>query len=265
MPQRCCASSASIHRLLRTTRNRERSRYVEVTMHRNQFWVIAAAVTVTAPIAAPAYADTIETITVTAAKLDAARVGIQPQIGASTYTIGSGAIDAQPGGDNNLLNQVVLQAPGVAQDSFGQLHVRGEHNGLQYRLNGIIIPEGISVFGQTLDPRLADSVKLITGALPAEYGDRTAGIIDVQTKTGVFDEGGQVGIYGGSHSTLSPSVAYGGSSGHFNYFVSGDYTTNTLGVESPDGSANPRHDRTQQYHGFAYLQDIVNNNSSVTA
>ena len=115
-----------------------------------------------------------------------------------------GHSDNQPGGDNTPLNSVILQAPGVAQDSFGQLHIRGEHNGLQYRLNGIILPEGISVFGQTLDPRLAECVRLITGALPAEYGNRTAGIIDIQTKTGLFDNGGEISIYGGSHSTLTP-------------------------------------------------------------
>lgn len=206
-----------------------------------------------------------ESVTVTAEKLAAARNGIQTQTGASTYTVTAKDIQAQPGGDNAQLNSVILQMPGVAQDSFGQLHVRGEHNGLQYRLNGIILPEGISVFGQTLDPRLAESVRLITGALPAEYGNRTAGIIDIQTKSGVFDNGGVVSMYGGSHSDLSPSFAYGGSSGHFNYFVSGDYTTNTLGIESPDGSSDPRHDRTQQYHGFVYLQDILDQNSSVTA
>jgi len=216
--------------------------------------------------AAPAFAqETVESITVTAEKLAAARNGIQTQTGASTYTVTAKDILAQPGGDNSQLNSVILQMPGVAQDSFGQLHVRGEHNGLQYRLNGIILPEGISVFGQTLDPRLAENVRLITGALPAEYGNRTGGIIDIQTKSGVFDNGGVVSMYGGSHSTLSPSIAYGGSSGHFNYFVSGDYTTNTLGIESPDGSTDPKHDRTQQYHGFAYLQDILDQNSSVTA
>ena len=58
-----------------------------------------------------------------------------------------------PGGSNMQLNQVLLQAPDVAQDSFGQIHVRGDHNDLQYRLNGIILPEGISVFSQTLDPQ----------------------------------------------------------------------------------------------------------------
>ena len=218
--------------------------------------------------ACPAFAQTTEateSVTVTAEMLAAARNGIQTQTGASTYTITAKDIQNQPGGDNAALNSVILQAPGVAQDSFGQLHIRGEHNGLQYRLNGIILPEGISVFGQTLDPRLAENVRLITGALPAEYGLRTAGIIDIQTKSGVFDDGGAISIYGGSHSTLSPSIAYGGSSGHFNYFVSGDYTTNTLGIESPDGSVNPRHDRTNQYHGFVFAQDILDQNSSVSA
>ncbi len=85
----------------------------------------------------------IETVVVTAQRLNAARSGIQTQTGASTYTITADQIDNQPGGENNLLNQVVLQAPSLAQDSFGQLHVRGEHNGLQYRLNGVILPEGI--------------------------------------------------------------------------------------------------------------------------
>ena len=163
-------------------------------MYRNILLMTAA--TVALSFASPAIAqiadgstESVETVVVTAQKLAEARNGIETQLGASTYTVTAKDIDNEPGGENTLLNQVILQAPGAAQDSFGQLHIRGEHNGLQYRLNGIIIPEGISVFGQTLDPRLADSVKLITGALPAEYGDRTAGIIDVQTKTGLFEPG----------------------------------------------------------------------------
>src|SRR5471032_2701638 len=168
----------------------------------------------------PARAQNIETVTVTAQRLAEARNGIQTQTGASTYTITAKDIEIQPGGDNAALNSVILQAPGVAQDSFGQLHIRGEHNGLQYRINGIILPEGISVFGQTLDPRLAESVKLIDGALPAEYGNETGGIIDMETKSGLFAPGGHVGIYGGSHNTVTPSFDYGGSSGSFNYFVS---------------------------------------------
>ena len=170
-----------------------------------------------------------EMITITAQRLNEARNGIQTDVGASTYSIGEVAIQSTPGGDNTLLNQVILQAPDVAQDSFGQFHVRGEHAGIQYRLNGIILPEGISFFGQTLSPRLVESMKLVTGALPAEFGLRTAGIIDITTKSGALDTGGDISFYGGSHSTINPSAEYGGTSGNVTYFVSGDYLTDLLG------------------------------------
>src|ERR1019366_7557378 len=99
---------------------------------------LLAGATGAALFATPSFAQQIETVTVTAERLAAARNGIQTQTGASTYTITAADIQAQPGGDNAQLNSVILQMPGVAQDSFGQLHVRCEHNGLQYRLNGII-------------------------------------------------------------------------------------------------------------------------------
>jgi outer membrane cobalamin receptor len=202
-------------------------------------------------------------IVVTARHLDEARSHIQTQTGASTYTIDAEAVAATPGGDNTLLNQVIMQAPEVAQDSFGQFHVRGEHNGLQYRLNGIILPEGISVFGQSLDPRLISSMSLITGALPAEYGLRTAGIIDITTKSGIQIPGGAVSLYGGSHGQLEPSFNYGGGSGQYSYFVSGDFLRNDLGIESPDGSSNPIHDHTTQYHGFGYFEDILDDENRI--
>ena len=203
-------------------------------------------------------------IVVTAQRLDAARDTIQPQLGASTYSLSQQTILTLPAGENTPLNQVLLQAPGVAQDSFGQLHIRGEHNGLQYRLNGVILPEGLSVFGQTLSPRLAGNVELITGALPAEYGLRTAGIVDITTKSGEFDNGGSVTVYGGSHDDIEPSIEYGGSSGSLNYFASGSYVANDLGIESPDGRSDPIHDHTQQYQGFAYLEDVIDPSSRVS-
>ncbi len=236
-------------------------------MSRSILLATAATAALVASITAAAAQQTesVEDITVTAQALSAARAGIQTQLGASTYTVTAKDIEAQPGGDNSLLNSVILQMPDVAQDSYGQFHVRGEHNQLQYRINGIILPEGISVFGQTLDPRLAESVKLIDGALPAEYGLDTGGIVDITTKSGIFDTGGHVSMYGGSHNTLTPSFDYGGSAGRLNYFVSGDYSTNSLGIEAPYATHTPDHDRTKQWHGFAFLQDFIDTSSSVTA
>jgi outer membrane receptor protein involved in Fe transport len=196
-------------------------------------------------------------VVISAQRLNDARASIQTQTGASTYTINEEAIHAIPGGDNALLNQVILRAPDVAQDSFGQLHIRGEHNGLQFRLNGIILPEGISVFGQSLNPRLINSLQLIMGALPAEYGLRTAGIIDLTTKSGIIEPHGDVSIYGGSHNTIAPAIFHGGSVGSFSYFVTGDFLRNKLGIESPDGRSNPLHDWTSQYHGFGYFEYLL--------
>ena len=207
---------------------------------------------------------TLTEIAVTARRLNEARSSIETQTGASTFSFDPTTIAAIPGGDNNLLNQVVLRAPDVAQDSFGQFHVRGEHNGLQYRINGIALPEGISVFGQSLDPKLLSSLKLITGALPAEYGLRTAGIIDLTTKSGVLEPGGSASIYGGSHGTIEPSIAYGGSAGNSTYFLSGDFLRNDLGIESPDGSSQPIHDHTTQYHGFGFFEQILDDSNRVT-
>ncbi|HTT83497.1 MAG TPA: TonB-dependent receptor [Rhizomicrobium sp.] len=248
-------------------------------MQRSRFLAAAAVAALTAPFSAFAQAENapptpqassssspqVETVVVTAKRLSEARASIQTQIGASTYAITAQDIQNMPAGNNTLLNQVILQMPSVAQDSFGQFHIRGEHNALQYRLDGVTLPEGISVFGQTLDPRLASSVELLTGALPAEYGLETGGVVNITPKTGLFDQGGVVSMYGGSHNELQPSFDYGGSEGSLNYFVSGDYLTDSLGIESPDGSSNPIHDRTTQYHGFAYLEDILDSDSSITA
>ena len=84
----------------------------------------------------------------------------------------------------------------MVQDSAanGDLHVRGEHANLQYRINDVLLPEGITGFGLELDPRFVDSMQLITGSLPAQYGFRTAGVVDIQTKSGAFENGGKAEI-----------------------------------------------------------------------
>src|SRR5579862_3844346 len=61
-------------------------------------------------------------VDVVAKRLDIAREQIEPSLGASTYKFTRDAVESQPQGDNAPLNDVLLQAPGVAQDSFGQLH-----------------------------------------------------------------------------------------------------------------------------------------------
>src|SRR6266853_1823646 len=201
---------------------------------------------------------------VVAKQLDIARTEIQPNLGATVYDFNRQTIETQPQGDNQPLNQLLLQAPGVTQDSFGQIHVRGDHANLQYRLNGVQLPEGINVFGQSLETRLANSVALITGALPAQYGLRTAGIVDIQTKTGTLAPGGSVTLYGGQQSWIQPSVEFGGTVGQIDYYVTGEFLHNTIGIENPTGSKNAIHDLSNQPRGFAYVAGIIDPNTRLS-
>src|SRR5437868_14244853 len=202
-------------------------------------------------------------IVITGRKLDIARDSITPSLGASQYTFDREALEEQPGGTSLTLNEPLLQAPGVGQYSYGVIHVRNEHANLQYRLNGVIVPESISGFGTTFDPKIASSIQLITGTLPAQYGYRTAGVINFKTESGLLGNGGEVGIYGGSFDWLEPSAMIQGSSGNFSYFLSGSYFRNDLGIENPLPTRNAIHDRTTQIRPFAYISDILSDTSRI--
>jgi outer membrane receptor protein involved in Fe transport len=200
-------------------------------------------------------------------RLDVARNQILPDLGATVYSINKQQIDALPQGENAPFNQVLLRTPGMAQDSAanGDLHLRGEHANIQYRINDVLLPEGISGFGQELDTRFVDSLRLITGSLPAQYGFRTAGVVDLRTRSGAFEPGGEASMFGGSYDTIKPSFEYGGSSGNLNYFADGSYTHNELGIENPTGSSSAIHDRTDQYKAFTYLSYILDDTSRISA
>jgi len=205
----------------------------------------------------PTEAIKIDVVKVNAARLDQARNGLLPETGSSVYRISAADIDAMPQGADTPLNQVLLQAPGVADDSYGQLHVRGDHADLQYRINGILIPEPISGFGQSFDTHIVDQVNLLTGALPAQYGYRTAGVIDIQTKSGEDQSGGAIDVYGGSHQTLQSSADVYGSQGALSYYFTGTLGENNLGIEAPTSASDPLHDHTRQGNGFAYMSYIL--------
>jgi outer membrane receptor protein involved in Fe transport len=206
----------------------------------------------------PAQVRDLGAIDVSAA-LDQSRNALSPGTGSSQYVIDQQAIAQLPLGASTPVNQVLLQAPGVVQDSYGGLHVRGDHGNLQYRIDGVIVPESISGFGQTLDARTIQSVKLLDGALPAQYGLRTAAVVDITTKSGHrLGNGGSVGFTGGSFGTLNPNASLWGSSDRWGGFLTANYLESDAGIENPTASRKPIHDHTNQAKGFgdiSYLLD----------
>lgn len=199
------------------------------------------------------------------AALDQARNALSPDTGSSQYVIDHKAIAQLPLGASTPMNQVLLQAPGVVQDSYGGLHVRGDHANLQYRINGVIIPESIGGFGQSLDARTIDNVKLLDGALPAQYGLRTAAVVDITTKSGHdLGNGGSVGITGGSNGTLNPNASVWGSNDRWSWFFTGNYMENDAGIENPTSSRKPIHDHTNQVKGFGDISYLIDNDTRLS-
>jgi outer membrane receptor protein involved in Fe transport len=236
----------------------------------------------TTPVAAPATAsgeDTADTgsrnkqpikvhdlsaVSVSAA-LDQARNALSPDTGSSQYVIDQKAITQLPLGASTPINQVLLQAPGVVQDSYGGLHVRGDHANLQYRINGVIIPESIGGFGQSLDARTIENMKLLDGALPAQYGLRTAAVVDITTRSGHdLGNGGSVGISGGSNGTLNPNASFWGSEGRWSYFLTANYLESDVGIENPTASKKPIHDHTNQVKSFGDISYLINDDTRLS-
>jgi len=208
--------------------------------------------------------DAVPTVEVTAAHLKSERIELSPKVGTTVYTIDEHIIEGLPQGANTPFNEVLQRLPGVDQDSkaSGALHVRDDHANVQYRINGVQLPESISGFGTSIDTRLVDSIDFMTGALPAQFGLRTAAIVDIQTKEGV-KPGGRVGILVGSRDHVEPSAEFFGVQGALNYYFSGSYLRNDIGIENPQPTRNALHDRTRQAKSFGNLSYFVDDQTRV--
>lgn len=202
-------------------------------------------------------------VEVTAAHMKNARIDLSPNVGTTIYSIDKHMVDQLGQGDNTPFNEVLLRLPGVSQDSkgSGSIHVRDDHGNVQYRVNGVQLPESISGFGQSIDTRFVESTDFITGALPAQFGLRTSGIVDIQTKEGQPTNGGRIGVLVGSHDHVEPSAEFFGTQGAFNYYLSGSYVSNKLGVENPLPTTSALHDRTQQAKSFGTLSYFLDDDT----
>jgi outer membrane receptor protein involved in Fe transport len=248
----------------------------QLTVHappRPQSRAQARATAPTVPPLSPSEATALQ-----AEEFDAARGNLYTTTGTTASTLSHAAIAALPQGDNAPVEKVLLQAPGVSQDSAasGAFHIRNDHANAQFRINGVMLPDGVTGFGSILDTNLAGSVSLVTGALPAEFGLRTTGLIDITTRSDLFNNSGSLSYYGGSRSTIEPSFEYGGTFGAncpsgqsaaakaaadcfggVQYFFSGRYLQTSEGIENPLPTLNAIHDFSQQERGFAYLSTFV--------
>ena len=199
----------------------------------------------------------IETIEVTAERLNDKRAGIRTQTGASTYTIDEAAIDATPGRRQYAAEPghpasprrgagLVRAVPRPRRSQRPAVPTKRDHPARRHqRLRSVAEPA--SDLGIATDHRCVTCAIRSAHRRHHRHHDQ-----ERSDRSRRFDLGVRR-----QPRYVQPSIVYGGSSDNLNYFVTGDYVRSNMGIESPDRSTDPLHDDTTQYHGFGYFEDIL--------
>lgn len=199
-------------------------------------------------------------IVVTARKLDAARTQIVAELGSTVYSLTNDAIENRPGGETGSIAQILAQAPGVTLAGNG-LTVRGSPAN-QVRINNVIIPEAISDPADHLSSRLAETTRLVTGTLPAQFGFAPAGVISVTTKNGLYEHGGQAELFAGTDGMVEPALEWSGSMAGTSLFATGSFERDRSMVADAQGIE--AHDRRNELEGLGFADHVIDESNRVS-
>src|SRR5215203_3430288 len=160
---------------------------------------------------------------------------IQYKASSETYALSRKDVEILPRGNNNTIADVLLTVPSVAYGSLGQTHIRQDHANQQFRIDGVPIPQGVSsTFTDVISPRMWERADIILGGMEAQYGNKTAILVDITSKSGSRPGFGSAQIFGGSNQTVNPSFEYGGTIGEkVRFYVLNSHTTTNRGIEPP--------------------------------
>ncbi|HSR01018.1 MAG TPA: TonB-dependent receptor [Sphingomicrobium sp.] len=199
-------------------------------------------------------------IVVSAHALDAARTQIDAGLGASVYALTNETIENRPGGETGSLSSILAQAPGVTSTGSG-LTVRGSPAN-QIRVNNVIIPESISDPADHISARFAETTRLLTGTLPAQFGFAPAGVISVTTKNGLYQHGGEAEMFAGTDGSWEPALEWAGSVRQTSVFGSANYEHGRSTVS--DSSGLSAEDKRNEIEGLAFADHVIGANDRVS-
>jgi hypothetical protein len=188
---------------------------------------------------------------------------LQYKATSETYSLTRKEIETLPRGNNIDLPDLLATIPSAAQGALKQVHIRQDHANVLFRIDGVPIPDTVSTtFTDVLTPRAWERVDIILGGLEAQYGNRSAAVIDITGKSGTKPGYGSLQMFGGSNRTLNPSLEYGGTIGEkFRYYVLNSYTSTNRGIDPPTLGHSVFHDqneRNQTYLRGDYQHDNRN-------
>ncbi|HEY1909685.1 MAG TPA: TonB-dependent receptor [Vicinamibacterales bacterium] len=133
-------------------------------------------------------------------------------------------IEKLPLESSSGLNQVITMAsPGVVSDSNGFFHPIGDHAQTQFSIdNQPVTDQQSRVYSNQISPDAVQSMEIITGVAPAEYGDKSSLVVHIVTRSGLDQPRptGSASIGYGSFSSPTADLNLGGGSHNFGDFVS---------------------------------------------
>jgi outer membrane receptor protein involved in Fe transport len=168
----------------------------------------------------------------------------------SVNQITRSTIEASP--VQNSLDKLIATLPGVVPFSYNEPVINGFH-GVTYNIDGAPLPLATtSNFAEIVDPKNIDSVELLTGAIPAEYGgDRMGGVVNIITNRPTdLAPGFYATLTGGAGNqaqrigSLDTAARFGSSEIFFN----ANSQTTTRGLDAP--TFDPIHDASSQSDQF---------------
>lgn len=136
-----------------------------------------------------------------------------------------------------LSSIVTLASPGVAADSNGLLHGLGDHNEDSFSVDGEPIADQQSkVFSNQLPAAAVQSLQVLDGAPPVEYGDKTSLVVAVTTRSGqgVRKPNGNVRYSYGTFGTSNFGFDYAQGSANFGNFIAIDGLQSGRFLDAPE-------------------------------
>jgi outer membrane receptor protein involved in Fe transport len=136
---------------------------------------------------------------------------------------------------SRAIEAMVASAPGFVTDDNGRMHPRGSESQVQYVVDGVPVTDNMSaIFSTSLDARTLRTVEVLTGGIPAEFGDKLAGVINVNTRSGL--EGptqGGLSLSGGSFSTGEIAADFATHTKKFGFLTNLSTTTSQRYLDPP--------------------------------
>ena len=121
------------------------------------------------------------------------------------------------------LQALISTAPGWNTENNGLMHIRGVDDGTLYVVGGVPTPDRVDgVFAGSFNTDAITSLDVITGNIPAEFGDRSGAVVLVQPKSGIGNPlNGTLSLGAGSFDSRDLSTTVGGGPRDWGIFFAG--------------------------------------------